>query len=326
MDESEYLGCDNPEHLITKLKDYGIQVSNRKCQLHLVACIRQEQSLLGPKSLASLDEIEKRADQQPYGTVALSECNAEQRDFSSRSAFGLTRHHRAQWSLTDAVCALATSYEACQQLVYVYTAIVHSTELLVPIQDRAKFRQRRLKQMADNLRDTLGNPFKPISLLLTYCDRCDNFGWVLRGDKIPCPDCQGRGGKCPWFTPTVLRLARSVYDMKLPRNRLDPTLLAILADALEDAGCPVVSEKKWEQVVAADACPTCGEPGFWRSGVGFEHEKLCRAGDCHTTWEPGQTYHVQRSCTQPHPILAQLRTPGTYYHGFWPVDFILGLG
>jgi hypothetical protein len=39
-------------------------------------------------------------------------------------------------------------------------------------------------------------------------------------------------------------------------------------------------------------CPDCGKPGRWRSGVGFEHEKICmnKAGhrdgrDC--VWEPG---------------------------------------
>jgi hypothetical protein len=39
-------------------------------------------------------------------------------------------------------------------------------------------------------------------------------------------------------TPTVIALAQAAYEERiLPSGELDPTRLAILADALEDAGC-----------------------------------------------------------------------------------------
>jgi hypothetical protein len=38
---------------------------------------------------------------------------------------------------------------------------------------------------------------------------------------------------CPWLTPSVLSLARAAYEDR----SFDPVRLAILADALEEAGC-----------------------------------------------------------------------------------------
>jgi hypothetical protein len=58
------------------------------------------------------------------------------------------------------------------------------------------------------LRDVFGNPFRSVAL-------------------DPC-----------WRTPTVLALAQAAYDNRtLPAGTLDPDRLAVLADALEEAGC-----------------------------------------------------------------------------------------
>jgi hypothetical protein len=41
-----------------------------------------------------------------------------------------------------------------------------------------------------------------------------------------------------WDSGTVVRLARAAYEQRsLPDGKLDPTRLAVLADALEEAGC-----------------------------------------------------------------------------------------
>jgi hypothetical protein len=58
------------------------------------------------------------------------------------------------------------------------------------------------------LRDLFGNPFRPVAI------------------------------DTAWRTPAVLALARAVYDNRtLPAGSLDPDRLAVLADALEEAGC-----------------------------------------------------------------------------------------
>jgi hypothetical protein len=65
---------------------------------------------------------------------------------------------------------------------------------------------------ADNrfslLRDIFGNPFRPVTLDPT------------------------------WLTPTLTNLAMAAYEERsLPSGELDPARLAVLADALEEAGC-----------------------------------------------------------------------------------------
>jgi hypothetical protein len=75
-------------------------------------------------------------------------------------------------------------------------------------QGTAAFRLERLVQ-ADLLREILGNPYRPIPF-----------------DPA-------------WPTPTVISLAQAAYQERLlPTGHLDPARLAILADALEEAGCP----------------------------------------------------------------------------------------
>jgi hypothetical protein len=62
------------------------------------------------------------------------------------------------------------------------------------------------------LRDMFGNPFRPSPPV--------ESAWVA------------------WGGGTVLRVAESVYrERELPAGTLDPVRLAILADALEEAGC-----------------------------------------------------------------------------------------
>jgi hypothetical protein len=68
--------------------------------------------------------------------------------------------------------------------------------------------QLRAGLKADLLRDIFGNPFRPTSL------------W---------PD---------WLTPAVVDLAQAAYQRRqLPGGLLDPATLAVLSDALEEAGC-----------------------------------------------------------------------------------------
>ncbi len=61
----------------------------------------------------------------------------------------------------------------------------------------------------DLLRDVNGNPFRPVAIAPS------------------------------WLTPPVVAIARAAYEERaLPRGELDLARLAILADALLDAGCP----------------------------------------------------------------------------------------
>lgn len=106
------------------------------------------------------------------------------------------------------------------------------------------------------------------------CPTYDRAGWVLPVADRKCERCGGKGytgGTCPWRTPTVVSLARAAYDERkracdicdgakeaanhragevrgsacpscgdsgeVEDGTLDPVRLAVLADALEEAGC-----------------------------------------------------------------------------------------
>jgi hypothetical protein len=76
---------------------------------------------------------------------------------------------------------------------------------------RAVARSSSLIEAAGLLRDIFGNPFRPVLL-----DRC----WLA------------------WQNGTIVKLAQAAYEVRvLSSGLLDNDRLAILADALEDAGC-----------------------------------------------------------------------------------------
>lgn len=128
--------------------------------------------------------------------------------------------------------------------------------VLVAIQATARDKQ------ADFLRDTVGNPFRPATL-------------------------RAASGALPhWYTANALDLALAAYDRRLPGGALDPFRLALLADALEEAGCAdraVLNHLRGLAPCAHDAgpCDDCGGTG----------------------WRP---------------------SPVPRYRGFWPLDLVLG--
>src|SRR5206468_3802268 len=68
--------------------------------------------------------------------------------------------------------------------------------------------EEELAAQAELLQDVFGNPFRTVAV-----------------DPA-------------WRTPSVLALAQATYhERSLPAGTLDPDRLAVLADALEDAGC-----------------------------------------------------------------------------------------
>ena len=202
-----------------------------------------------------------------------------------------------------------------------------------------------LTTQSDLLREIVGNPFRLVALPLVAvvdkvtqagvlscpwltptvldlaqhayderpkwkCVRCKGTG-IIREDHDPhkgwlydqCPDCHGTG--C------------------IDDSTLDAGTMLALSDALEEAGCTDKAllmhlrgrELVLGQTVATgNLCPKCGARGPWRSGVHFDHKKLCH--ECGITWEPGIDYTFSsRWC----PIRGQ------HVRGCWAVDTILGI-
>lgn len=84
------------------------------------------------------------------------------------------------------------------------------------------------------LREIVGNPFRPVTLPLRR--KTEKVGpWLIDGHTVD--EVFTDETYCPWLTPDVLALAHAAHDERPPDGSLDPVRLAVLADALEDAGC-----------------------------------------------------------------------------------------
>lgn len=177
------------------------------------------------------------------------------------------------------------------------------------------------------LRDIVGNPLRPFVVLPR-----DIVQVLERGPKnyrrrdVILASC---------LTPAVLSLARAAYENRLGRGcrctegkvwdgrggdgwfncpnchgtgriedgTLDPDRLAILADALEEAGCLADEETD---------CPKCKGDGLVVVPASARVGKKCRK--C----KGGKTVHV------PSPLLTHLRFSGPHVRGCWALDLVLG--
>ena len=219
-----------------------------------------------------------------------------------------------------------------------FLASVHTWAQSIPEQpDRPQFLTKR----ADLLRDIVGNPFRPVALPL--CARCGGdhgMRWIDNPDTGRCLACV-RGVRC--LTPQVLSLAQACWDETLEEKQecprceghsigellacpdcnnkgrtttpgpLDPVRLAILADALEEAGCPL-----------EERCIACPKPPKAETdNRGYYDRNMV---DAVIEWgKQRKSCHCGGDGVVPHPLLASLRSPGTKYRGLWSLDLVLGL-
>jgi hypothetical protein len=84
----------------------------------------------------------------------------------------------------------------------------------------------RMQLLAELLRDVIGNPFQPATPI--WQPKTLDLSSSSPGMLVPIVD---------WMTPTVEALTEAAYGDRDPAGRLQPDRLAVLADALEDAGC-----------------------------------------------------------------------------------------
>lgn len=206
------------------------------------------------------------------------------------------------------------------------------------------------------LRDIAGNPFRPVTLPLV--------SHSYRGDVLVCgrwhKDAPLTKNVCPWLTPTVVSLARAAYeerpgrkcglckgtgeiavknfnlswedadcpdchgDGRVEDGTLCPVRLAVLADALEEAG------------YCDEECQRCRGAGYGFGMREYGSEDLPRHGcsGCggQGVWWPSRTKSQQVGDWRqgagrvPHPLLAHLRSPGMHVPGCWAIDLLLGKG
>jgi hypothetical protein len=234
MTESEWLACTEPERMLAFL--IGRRASDRKRRLLACACVRRVWYLLkDERSRCAVEVAEQHAD----GRASEWELDDARRAAAAVPGFtdpAAPPHlpdgyaASAAWGSTDPsdlpFTFWAASFGAGQAafLAKPPPAIVQALErlwvrVLIPSAPRGlagrgfvavggAARASEKEGQCAALRDVFGNPFRPVGL-----------------DPA-------------WLSADVRVLAQGAYDERtLPARTLDPARLAVLADALEEAGC-----------------------------------------------------------------------------------------
>jgi hypothetical protein len=221
MTEREWLEGTDPKQMLRYLRD---KASDRRFRLAAIACCRRIWHwMTDERSRAAVEFAERYADVgvarrkgRPGIVKAASAACQEAETEAQRTKDGL--RYASCMIRVNATHAATTTLEGRAWLAADWASgfsanatgwdrRIHSDPETLPAWDPSANRPEQ-EQQAHLLRDIFGNPFRPATL-----------------DPI-----------C--LTPTVQSLATAIYEQPaLPEGTLDPARLAILADALEDAGC-----------------------------------------------------------------------------------------
>jgi hypothetical protein len=203
MTEPEWLACTNSSRMLEFLRT---KLSARKLRLFVCACCRQSWHLLEDKRSRQAVVIGERfadrvASQTNLGT-ALANAKAAARAVQFRL---LETARRPGLSQEDEAFQLALSAEEAARAAQ---KAVEADSWWSALQAAGTLATSQRTGSYSFVRDIFGNPFLAVSL-----------------DSV-------------WLTPTIQTLAQAAYEERaLPSGELDPTRLAVLADALEEAGC-----------------------------------------------------------------------------------------
>jgi hypothetical protein len=207
VDEAEWLACTDPTPMLEYLRG---KASDRRLRLFACACVRRAWRMLTDTGRQAVEAAEAYAD----GTIGREPLGAARRAAYEPVADAIAAANMT-WALGTPLsppeAAADAALGACDDMGSdsgrYYTSL-HAA-------DRAQAALGRTggecATQAALLRDVLGNPFRPSPLTPPS---------VLA-----------------WNDGTVRRIADGIYDeRRIPDGTLDPARLAILADALLDAG------------------------------------------------------------------------------------------
>ncbi len=206
MTEAEWLTCNEPKPMLEFLRR---KTGERKLRLFAVACCRR----LWHYPLEKMDDSEGASWVRPFReAIGIGEKLADGRATAEELAtvkyldgngVEILDAFRGCVDLTDDLLP-----EVSQNTIWAVDEWAFAGYL--PLSHAADQTPEQAEKAAhsDLLREIFGNPFRPVSI------------------------------KPAWLTPTVSNLATVAYEERvLPSGELDPARLAVLADALEEAGC-----------------------------------------------------------------------------------------
>lgn len=222
MTEQEFLISEDPAAMLALQFHYAdrvrrgdsgwsLKVSDRKLRLFACACCRSVWHLLTDERNREAVEVAERFADEPSAINAyqLDKATWNQPELQARS---MTAWAYVLYFVPASECAAAVLHN--QQVQGVGNSVAQ----------------------ADLLREIIGNPFR--LWVIGMGKRCQPAYESCAMDK-------GHGGQhnanlrrfeAAWFTPTVLAIAERCYDVRTQGGTLDAEGLAVLADALEDAG------------------------------------------------------------------------------------------
>jgi hypothetical protein len=203
--EDEWRECTDPQPMLKYLRG---KVSDRKLRLFACACCRRLWHLYTNDICKNAVEISEEfadgvADRHELREAREAAWNAELSDTPSNSIVLLST---AKTGLMAAAHATAGRRMRTWAM-----AVVNSIERVAANGNPFK-RRTKWNDQCNLLRDIFDNPFRSIPII--------------------------NPAVLTWNDSTVVRLAQAAYDERhLPSGTLDNGRLAVLADALEEAGC-----------------------------------------------------------------------------------------
>jgi hypothetical protein len=208
MTEADWCGASDPQPMRESLRG---KVSDRKLRLFAVGCCRRFLPLTHDPRVGEALEIAERFADGLVGDGERSDARkAAQRAAQARGV--VARPQAPKWGRRAA--SLAYYAAARQAMEAAWNVPGLAVEVLVwraggyNACDGQAIQAGEGVIQGELLRDLIGNPFRPATL------------------------------EPAWLTPDVLTLAQAAYEQRiLPAGTLDPALLSLLADALEEAGC-----------------------------------------------------------------------------------------
>jgi hypothetical protein len=201
MTEAEWLACTDPLKMLPFLRESG-KASDRKLRLFACGCCRSLCHLLtDERSQRAVEVAERYAD-----GAATGEDLAAALEAAAKAPPWYAAARATAWVANGAAWDAAwNAYAATKNTARAAAAATLNTATA------AAWDATSDAALVALLRDHFGNPFRPVSV---------DPAWL-----------SWRGG-------TVPRLAQAAYEHRhLPEGHLDPARLAVLADALEEAGC-----------------------------------------------------------------------------------------
>jgi hypothetical protein len=220
MTESEWLGCDNPQPMLGWLGKNGL-FTEGKARLFAVGCCRRIWRLLTDERSRRAVEVAERYTDGRATKEELSAAVTQAREavsdpagapFAAWAAVGGDRVFT-----TVAASAAWAAGEAAEAAAGIQHTPTDADPWPVTSPEQLPLRQGQALRaewggQAALLRCIAGNPFRP---------------------PPPVPP-----GWLTWNNGTIPRLAQAAYEERqLPSGHLDSARLAVLSDALEEAGC-----------------------------------------------------------------------------------------